>query len=109
MKSFVVPVGNLEAATITYRALLGIDPHVESPYYVGFRVDELEIGLTPVADGEEPTGPVAFWHVDDLSEMLDALSATGATVLQEPQEVGAGVSIARAADAYGNPIGLIQD
>ena len=42
------------------------------------------------------------------SATIAELIATGATVTQEPSEVGGGLTIAVLADADGNPIGLRQ-
>lgn len=100
----VMPVSNIEAAKATYHALLGIDPYVESPYYVGFKAGDGEIGLDPNGIG----APLAYWDVDDLQATIDALVATGATVTKQPAEVGGGLTIAILSDADGNPIGLRQ-
>lgn len=99
----VLPVSNMEQALGTYRALLGIEPYVAEPYYAGFRTGEQEIGLDPNGRSE---GPLPYWDVDDLDAVIDALVATGATVTQEPAEVGGGLTIAVLADGDGNPIGL---
>ena len=98
----VMPVSDVERAKATYRALLGVDPYVDSEYYVGFKAGEGEIGLDPHGS----IGPIAYWDVADLGRTIDDLKATGATVTQEPNEVGGGLTIAVLADADGNPIGL---
>ncbi len=100
----VMPISNVETAKATYRALLGIDPYADSEYYIGFNTGAGEIGLDP--NGK--FGPVAYWDVNDLDATIAALTAAGATVLQEPAEVGGGLTIAVLADADGNPIGLRQ-
>jgi predicted enzyme related to lactoylglutathione lyase len=100
----VMPVSNVETAKATYRALLGVDPYVDQPYYIGFKTEGGEIGLDP--NGK--IGPLAYWDVDDLDDVVDKLTAAGATVTQEPADVGGGLMIAVLADADGNPIGLRQ-
>lgn len=100
----VMPVSNVDSAKATYQALLGTEPYIDSPYYIGFKVGEGEIGLDP--NGQ--IGPLAYWDVEDLTATIAALVATGATVTQEPSEVGGGLTIAVLADADGNPIGLRQ-
>ena len=100
----VVPVSNIDTAKATYRALLGIDPYVDSEYYLGFKTCDGEIGLDP--NGKY--GPVAYWDVDDLDGKIAALIAAGATLMQEPSEVGEGLTIAVLTDADGNSIGLRQ-
>jgi predicted enzyme related to lactoylglutathione lyase len=98
----VMPVSNIDSAKATYRALLGVEPYVDGPYYVGFQTDGGEIGLDP--NGK--IGPLAYWDVADLDGVIATLTAAGATVTQEPADVGGGLMIAVLADASGNPIGL---
>ena len=43
IKLIVYPVRDLARAKTFYRALLGVDPYVDSPFYVGYRVGEQEI------------------------------------------------------------------
>ncbi len=98
----VMPVSNVESATATYRALLGVDPYVTSEYYVGFKTGDAEIGLDP----NGTVGPLPYWDVDDLDGTIAALTEAGATVTQAPSEVVSGLTIAVLTDGDGNPIGL---
>lgn len=54
------------------------------------------------------TGPVAYWHVDDIKQTLSALLDAGAEVKQEIKDVGGGKLVASVTDADGNVIGLVQ-
>ncbi|MEZ4507051.1 MAG: hypothetical protein R2848_14650 [Thermomicrobiales bacterium] len=98
----VMPVSQLDSAKAVYRALLGVDPYVDSAYYVGFRTGEGELGLDP----NGTVGPLPYWDVESLDESIASLTAAGATVTQSPAEVAPGLIIAVLADADGNPIGL---
>lgn len=100
----VMPVSNVASAKAVYSALLGVDPYVDSEYYVGFKAGDREIGLDPHGS----VGPLAYWDVEDLKGTIAALKAAGARVMQEPSEVAAGLTIAVLSDADGNPIGLRQ-
>lgn len=100
----VMPVSNIESAKAMYRALLGVEPYVDSAYYVGFKAGDGEIGLDP--NGK--IGPLAYWDVEDLDGKIAQLTEAGATVTQEPTQVGGGLTIAVLADGDGNPIGLRQ-
>jgi predicted enzyme related to lactoylglutathione lyase len=102
------PVKDLDRARSLFALLFGADPHVDSPYYVGFSVDGAEIGLVPSGHEQGMTGPVAFFDVDDIAGTLGALQAAGAQVVQEPTDVGAGLLVAKVSDADGNDIGLRQ-
>jgi predicted enzyme related to lactoylglutathione lyase len=102
------PVKDLEKAKALFAALVGADPHVDSPYYVGFSVDGTEIGLVPSGHDQGMTGPVPFFDVDNISATLGALQAAGGQVIQEPTDVGAGLLVAKIIDADANEIGLRQ-
>jgi len=100
----VVPVSNVETAKAVYTALLGVEPYADSPYYIGYRTGDGEIGLDPHGTG----GPLPYWDVEDLEGMIAALTAAGASVTTAPNEASPGLRIAVLADADGNSIGLRQ-
>jgi predicted enzyme related to lactoylglutathione lyase len=50
------------------------------------------------------TGPVGYWHVDDIEETLQLLLDAGAETQQAIRDVGGGKLIATAKDADGNVI-----
>jgi len=54
------------------------------------------------------TGPVGYWHVDDINERLNSLLTTGAEVQQEVKDVGGGKITALVNDTDGEVIRLIQ-
>ena len=77
-------------------------------YYVGFRVGDQDIGLLPNGHNQGMTGPVGYWHVDDIKNTLQLLLDVGAQAQQEVKDVGGGMLIASVKDADGNIIGLKQ-
>lgn len=48
-KTVIYPVSDLEQAKGLFRALLGVEPAMDHPYYVGFHIGHQEIGSTPTA------------------------------------------------------------
>jgi predicted enzyme related to lactoylglutathione lyase len=54
----VYPVQEIERAKAFYSTLLGVAPYVDAPYYVGFKVGELEVGLDPNGHRKGQTGPI---------------------------------------------------
>jgi predicted enzyme related to lactoylglutathione lyase len=108
VKTFIYPVKDLAKAKTLYSELLGVEPDMDEAYYVGFNVGGQDIGLDPHGHNLGMTGPVGYWHVDDIEKSLKALLDTGAEVHQEVKEVGGGKLIASVKDADGNGIGLIQ-
>ena len=108
VNTLVYPVKDLDAAKAVFTLLLG-EPHTDQPYYVGYNVDGQELGLDPNGHQKGLTGAVPYWSVDDIAARISALLSAGATVVQEPSDVGGGRRIAVLADADGNHIGLMQD
>ena len=102
------PAKDVDKAKAVFTALFGVEPHVDSPYYVGYSVDGTEIGLLPDGHGRGMTGPEPFYDVADIAATISALQAAGAETVQEPTDVGAGLLVAKLKDADGNVIGLRQ-
>jgi len=102
------PCRDLDAAKAIHTALLGTEPHTDQPFYVGFNVGGVEIGLDP--DGHEKglTAPVPYIRVPDLDAALTEVQKAGAIPAGEPQDVGGGTRIATVTDADGNTLDLIQ-
>jgi predicted enzyme related to lactoylglutathione lyase len=107
--TIIVPVKDLAAGKALYTALLGTAPPIDQPYYVAFEAAGRHLGLDPNGHAAGMTGPVAFWPVADIGAAIAALVAAGASVRQEPREVGGGRQVATVVDSDGNPIGLMQD
>ena len=101
--SIVIPVSDVNATKAVYTALLGA-PHSDTPYYVGYQANGVEIGLTPQGDRE--LGPVAYVAVEDLDATKDKLVAAGAKERLAPKQVGPGMRVCVLEDKDGNPIGL---
>jgi predicted enzyme related to lactoylglutathione lyase len=108
VKTIIFPVKDLAKAKTLYSGLLGVKPYMDEPYYVGFNVKGQDVGLDPHGHSQGMTGPVGYWHVDDIRKSLKALLDAGAEAQQEVKDVGGGKLIASVKDADGNIIGLIQ-
>jgi predicted enzyme related to lactoylglutathione lyase len=106
VKTIMYPVRDLANAKTLYGKLVGVEPCMDEAYYVGFNVGGQDIGLDPHSKGM--TGPVTYWHVDDIEERLEALLDAGAEAHQGVRDVGGGMLLASVKDADGNVIGLIQ-
>jgi predicted enzyme related to lactoylglutathione lyase len=108
IRLFIYPVKDIARAKTLYSKLLGIEPYLDEAYYVGFRVGDQEIGLDPNGHNAGMTGPVGYWHVNDIKKSLQSLLDAGAQIQQEVKDVGGGKLIASVKDADSNIIGLIQ-
>jgi predicted enzyme related to lactoylglutathione lyase len=102
----IYPTSDVPKATKFYSTLLGTEPYAESPYYVGFKAGETEIGLvqkTPQMDGA-----LAYVDVDDINAALSTLIAAGAEKVQDVTDVAQGLLVASVKNLDGTPIGLRQ-
>lgn len=108
IKTIIYPVKDINQAKALYRELLGVEPYMDAPYYVGFQVGDQNIGLDPNGHKQGLTGATTYYHVDDIDQSLQALLDAGAQTLQTVNDVGGGKLLASVKDADGNVIGLIQ-
>ena len=105
----IYPVDDLGQAKPVYQALLGTEPYVDEPYYVGFRLGDQEFGLDPNGHREGTRGPVTYYHVDDLKDVLGRLREAGASQQGEVRDVGGGKLVVVLTDPDGNVFGLSQE
>jgi predicted enzyme related to lactoylglutathione lyase len=105
--TIIYPVKDLARAKEVYRTLLGTEPYMDQPYYVGFRLDGQEIGLDPSGQHGN-NGPINYRHVQDIDKELQRLVSAGAEIQQPVKQVGGGRQIATVRDGNGNVVGLIQ-
>jgi predicted enzyme related to lactoylglutathione lyase len=104
IKLVVYPVKDLEKAKLFYDELLEVEPYTDSPYYVGYKLGNLEVGLDP----NSTVGPIAYNDTDDITAMIEAMVSVGGEVVQEPKDVGGGLLIAQVRDEDGNVVGFRQ-
>ena len=109
VKTIIFPVSDIAQAKAIFAALLGVEPATDESYYVGYPVGGQDVGLDPNGHGKGMTGPVAYWHVDDIEASLQRLLDAGAETRQAIREVGGGRRVATVVDGDGNAIGLLQD
>jgi predicted enzyme related to lactoylglutathione lyase len=101
----VFPASDLAKEKAIFTALVGTEPYADADYYVGYRVDGVEIGLDPNA---RQSGPIVYWETDDIAASLERLKSVGASEHGAPRDVGGGMLVATVTDASGNVIGLRQ-
>jgi hypothetical protein len=102
--SLIVYPGNELASTKQiFSKFLGVEPYVDGPYYVGYKVGDMEIGLDPNAQNAEP---VTYIDVADIRSSLQEMIALGATLLQDVKDVASGLLVASVKDKNGNILGF---
>jgi predicted enzyme related to lactoylglutathione lyase len=102
----IYPSSDVPKATQFFTTLLGTQPYAQSPYYVGFKVGDMEIGLVQ----RTPQMPAALAYVDvaDIKEALATVLAAGAEKVQDITDVANGLLVASFKDPDGTQIGLRQ-
>ncbi|MBX4210901.1 glyoxalase [Candidatus Parcubacteria bacterium] len=103
IKVLVYPAKDLEAAKTFFNTFLGVKPYADAPYYVGYKVGDLEVGLDP--NGQ---AVIAYIEVRDIKSSMQTLLDSGATMHQDAKDVGGGLLIAQVKDKNGNILGLRQ-
>lgn len=102
----VYPAKELASTKQIFNKFLGVEPYVDKPYYVGYKVGIMEIGLDPNAQN---AGPVTYTDVTDIKSSLQEIIALGATLQQDVKDVGRGLLVASVKDKEGNLLGFRQN
>jgi predicted enzyme related to lactoylglutathione lyase len=108
VRTVLCPVPDLARARELFSHLLGADPTYDEPYYVGFQIDDQQVGLDPTGKQRGMTGATPFWEVEDTKNVTRELVEVGATIAEAAHDVGGGMLVAMLADADGKMIGLRQ-
>jgi predicted enzyme related to lactoylglutathione lyase len=106
VKTILYPVKDMTQAKTMFTKFLGVEPYADQPYYVGFKINDQDVGLVP---NNPDAGMTAFYHVDDIKNSLQILVDAGATIVQDAKNVGGGRLVASVKDKDGNNIGLVQN
>jgi predicted enzyme related to lactoylglutathione lyase len=110
LRTALYPAPDLARAKAWYTEVFGIAPYFDEPFYVGFNIGGFELGLVPDAPLARPaSGVVPMWGVSDVAAEVARFHAHGATVHEEPKDVGGGITVASVLDPFGNIIGLIHN
>jgi len=111
LRTAIYQVSDIAAATEWYTKAFETEPYFDEPFYVGFDIGGFELGLQPeeTAKTDKAESVVAYWGVEDVQVQFDRILALGASVFEEPQEVGGGIIVAKLKDPWGNIIGLIYN
>ena len=110
LRTAIYKVGNITKAKEWYTIAFSTEPYFDEPFYVGFNINEYELGLDPsVEDVIYGSIPVAYWQVDDMEKSKSSILEIGGFLHQDIQEVGGDIKVAEFKDPFGNVIGIIED
>ncbi len=110
LRTATYKVGNLDVAKAWYSRVFETEPYFDQPFYVGYNIGGFELGLVPDEKNDGKTdGVVTYWGVADVEAVLATLLANGATLYEDPTDVGDGIKVAAAKDPWGNVVGVIYN
>jgi predicted enzyme related to lactoylglutathione lyase len=110
LRTALYKVDDLGAAKAWYSRVLGVEPYFAEPFYVGFNVGGFELGLDPDMTGvTSGNSHIAYWGVTNCGTAFHRLVELGATVQEEPRDVGGGIIVATLRDPFGNTLGIIEN
>ena len=104
IKLLVYPVKDIGKAKTFNSKFLGVEPYVDGPFYVGYRVGDLEVGLDP----NSKVGPISYTDVVYIKTSLKEMTNAGAEIVQDIKDVANGLLIAQVKDTNGNVVGFRQ-
>lgn len=105
-------VSDLAAAKAWYNKVLGIEPYFDEPFYVGYNVAGYELGLQPLEEENMPEkaeNVLTYWGVENVAETFEQLINLGATIHENPTDVGGNIIVASVRDPWGNVFGIIHN
>ena len=105
LRTIIFPARNIEASLAAWMGLLGTPPAYQTPDFVVFLGDGIEIGLSRLPWVDHP---LVFWKVEDIEEAHRALIATGAKAIGEIAD-GSLAELGTAEVTNGNPTTCIVD
>ncbi|MBE9584215.1 VOC family protein [Mucilaginibacter sp. JRF] len=108
LRTTIYRVPDLQAAKAWYTKAFEVEPYFDEPFYIGFNIGGYELGLQP---DESTLGDnvITYWGVTDINTEYNRFIAAGATVHEEPQNVGGEIWVSTVKDPWGNVIGLIYN
>ena len=107
LRTVIYPTANLQEAKDWWTIFLGFAPYFDEPFYIGFNVAGYELGLLP--DANPTDGALTYWGVDDVSAVVNASIATGATEHSPATEVGDGIVTGSIRTPQGSIVGFIYN
>lgn len=107
LRTVIYPAPDLQASKAWFTGLLGFEPYLDEPFYVGFEVGGYELALDPNA--EAGSGPITYWGVPNADTALARLLEAGATARTGVLEVGGGIRVATVLEVGGSIFGVIEN
>ncbi len=112
LRTCIYRVPDMEKARAWYSRAFETEPYFDEPFYMGFNIGGFELGVQPEEDESHKVrggNCQTYWGVEDIQTVFNHLLACGATVHEDPKNVGGDLMVASVEDPWGNIIGLIYN
>ena len=111
LRTTIYKVADIHQAKEWYTKAFQTKPYFDEPFYVGFNIGGYELGLL---SEEEPTrdkteNVLSYWGVENIEHEFSRLLELGATVYENPTNVGGEIMVAGVKDPWGNVVGIIYN
>ena len=81
IRSIIYHTTNLNEAKEWYKKVTGINPYFDEPFYVGFDINDFELGLDPdINSVKNGNNAVAYWSVDEIAAVVEKFKNLGAEI-----------------------------
>jgi len=111
LRTCIYRVNDLTSAKEWYSRAFNVNPYFDEPFYVGFSIGGFELGLQPEESNDLPKGEnvICYWGTDEIDNCFKNLISQGATIHENPKNVGGNIVVASVKDPWSNIIGLIYN
>ncbi len=106
--AIIYSVVNLEKSRQFYSEILGLEPRIQEPHFIGLGAGNLLIGLRERKGAEaHPRLPEVVFFVRDVHLIYEHLKAHRIEIQQTPTETDWGARKANFLDPDGNPLEIV--
>jgi len=104
----IFSVENLEKSRQFYSEILGLEPKIQEPHFIGLDAGNLLIGLRERRGADEhPRLPEVVFYVRDVHLVYEHLKAHGVEIRQTPTETNWGARKANFLDPDNHPLEIV--
>ncbi|NLV25899.1 MAG: VOC family protein [Methanomicrobiales archaeon] len=114
LSAVIYYVSDLDIAKKWYTVFLGVSPFFENQEFVEFHIGRSKHELFLIDKryagkniSPDPSGPIVYWHTDDVKTTLEKLISLGAKVYEPFRGHNGGYSTASVVDPFGNILGIM--
>ena len=109
LRTIIYIVEDLKLAKDWYSKAFRTKPYFDEPFYVGFNIGGYELGLMPNKKSiqKKSENVLTYWGVENIEAEYQRLIDLGASIFEEPYNIGGEIVVCGVKDPWENVIGLI--